>query len=116
MKERPEELEGIGFISYKTITFVVKKFIETCHICQKQSEGLEKLYIEPFVGSTYSPMERIQIDHIGPLPEDAYGNKHLQDVPSNKLELKLKFLLLPGVLLLHNPKRIDTVFRTHEAS
>jgi len=73
----PEELEGIGIIPYRTISYVVKKFIETCHICQKQNEALEKLYIEPFVGSTYAPMERIQIDHVGPLPEDAYGNKHI---------------------------------------
>jgi len=73
----PEELEGVGIIPYRTITYVVKKFIETCYICQKQNEALEKLYTEPFVGSTYAPMERIQIDHVGPLPEDAYGNKHI---------------------------------------
>ena len=73
----PEELEGVGIIPYRTISYVVKKFIQTCYICQKQNEALEKLYIEPFVGSTYAPMERIQIDHVGPLPEDAYGNKHI---------------------------------------
>ena len=78
IKEKPfEELDEIEFIPYSTICHMVKQYIKTCYICQKQNEALEKLYIEPFVGSTYAPMERIQIDHIGPIHEDAYGNRHI---------------------------------------
>jgi hypothetical protein len=76
IKANPEATNN-KFIPYKTLCFMVKDYIKRCAICQKQADGLEKLYIEPYIGSTYSPMERVQLDHIGPLPEDAYGNKHI---------------------------------------
>jgi len=76
LKECPESVDK-HYIPYTILSKAVKDFVNKCAICQKQADGLEKLYIEPFVGSTYEPMELIQIDHIGPLPEDAYGNKHI---------------------------------------
>ena len=77
IKERNQSPEPMEFIPYTTLCWVVKDYIKRCGICQKQSEGITKLYIEPFVGSTYAPMERVQLDHIGPFPVDAYGNKHI---------------------------------------
>ena len=66
-------------IPYKVKYLAVKEFLESCPICQKQSKQLEKLYTEPFVGSSYEPMECVQIDHIGPIGStpDAFGNRHI---------------------------------------
>jgi hypothetical protein len=55
----------------------IRRFIDECPICQKQRETKP-----PFVGiretiSSYSPMERLDMDTIGPLEEDENGNKYI---------------------------------------
>ena len=35
------------------------------------------IHIHPFTKASYSPMDRVAIDTIGPLPEDGLGNKYI---------------------------------------
>jgi hypothetical protein len=46
----------------------VKQFIKTCPVCQKLSAVKIIVQTTPFTTATYSPMERISIDSLGPLP------------------------------------------------
>ncbi len=56
----------------------VRAFINNCPICQKRkSKGNEQIKTTPFTNSTYKPMERVQVDHIGPFQEDDRGNNHI---------------------------------------
>jgi hypothetical protein len=72
-----EHIHGYKNLMCKHRLDAVRDYIKKCAICQKQNLGREKLYTEPYVGSTYAPMQHIQVDHIGPLPEDAFGYKHI---------------------------------------
>jgi transposase InsO family protein len=76
MHDNPDQPKNIP---YKVRYQAVKEFIESCPICQKSAKEFEKLYTEPFIGSTYEPMECVQIDHIGPIGSaaDSYGNTHI---------------------------------------
>lgn len=55
----------------------VHMFIENCPMCQKLS--LIKLAIKAtrYSTVTYGPMERLNIDHMGPFPADDRGNIHI---------------------------------------
>ena len=64
-------------IPYKVKFEAVKEFVASCPICQKRDRDFTKLYSEPFIGSTYEPMECVQIDHIGPFQKDTRGNTHI---------------------------------------
>jgi len=55
----------------------VKRFIQSCPCCQKMSHIRVPILTHRFTTSSYTPMERIYIDSIGPLKEDADGNKHI---------------------------------------
>jgi hypothetical protein len=77
LHDHPEEM--VKKIKYKVKYDAIKEYIDACPVCQKSAKEFEKLYTEPYVGSTYEPMECIQIDHIGPLggkPDDQ-GNLHI---------------------------------------
>jgi hypothetical protein len=52
----------------------VRHFIKQCPICQKLSYQHEKVYTERYMLSTSRPMERVNIDSIGPLLR-TYGFK-----------------------------------------
>jgi len=77
LHDHPEEM--VKKIKYKVKYEAIKEYIDECPVCQKTTKEFEKLYTEPFVGSTYEPMECVQIDHIGPLGStpDAQGNLHI---------------------------------------
>lgn len=45
-----------------------KKFIRECPICQKLKYNNPNVKTQPFTSSVYSPMVRIDIDTIGPIP------------------------------------------------
>ena len=51
----------------------VQQFVQKCPCCQKMSHLRAPILTQKFSTSTYSPMERIYIDTIGPLPTDKYG-------------------------------------------
>ena len=56
----------------------VREYIRRCPICQKsQAFNGTRIHYEPFVGSTYRPMECIQVDHIGPFTPDGQKNTHI---------------------------------------
>jgi len=55
----------------------IRLFIKLCPCCQKMSRLKMPIHTNPFTTATYSPMERVAVDAIGPLPEDEDGNKHI---------------------------------------
>ena len=55
----------------------IKSFIRKCPICQKLSQTRVKVLSGEFTTATYEPMERLNIDHIGPLEVDELGNCYI---------------------------------------
>ena len=55
----------------------VKDFIEHCPLCQKLKDIKSVIVSTPFTTATYSPMSRINMDTIGPLPKDEEGNEYI---------------------------------------
>jgi hypothetical protein len=51
----------------------VTAFKEYCPVCQKASERGVNINIEPFTTATLTPMKRINVDTIGPLPASEDG-------------------------------------------
>ena len=50
----------------------VKLFIKQCPCCQKMSVLKTPIVAHPFTTSSYLPMERLNIDYIGPFPDGNY--------------------------------------------
>ena len=63
--------------TWKKMRMDCKKFIYQCPSCQKMSALKYPIHIHPFTKASYSPMDRVAIDTIGPLPEDTLGNKYI---------------------------------------
>jgi putative transposase len=56
----------------------IRQYIQTCPACQfMQPSKMLIATTAPYNMSVHSPMDRINIDTIGPLPEDADGNKYI---------------------------------------
>lgn len=55
----------------------VEQYIRSCPCCQKMSQIRIPIQTHPFTVGKYNPMETINIDSIGELPEDIYGNKYI---------------------------------------
>ena len=55
----------------------VKRFIRQCPTCQKLSETANRVTVERFTLAEYSPMERLDMDTIGPLPLDHRNNQYI---------------------------------------
>lgn len=55
----------------------VKRFVRKCPCCQKMSHIKVPIHTHPFTTSRYEPMECINIDTIGPLPSDQFGNTYI---------------------------------------
>ena len=56
----------------------VKRFIKkNCPCCQKMSYIKIPIHTHPFTTASYSIMERVNVDTIGPFPEDEYKNKYI---------------------------------------
>ena len=55
----------------------VRRFIKTCPCCQKMSQIKVQIKTQNYTTAAYEPMERLNVDTIGPLPEDAEGNKYI---------------------------------------
>jgi hypothetical protein len=55
----------------------IRKFIKCCPCCQKMSYIKIPIHTHPFTTASYSVMERVNVDTIGPLPQDEYGNKYI---------------------------------------
>ena len=55
----------------------VTAFKGYCPVCQKASERGVDINIEPFTTATLTPMKRINVDTIGPLPVSEDGYEHI---------------------------------------
>ena len=55
----------------------VRAFIKHCPCCQKMNQLRIPIQTLGFTAATYTPMERINIDTIGPLPADSHGNIYI---------------------------------------
>jgi hypothetical protein len=68
----------------------ITRFIRQCPACQFMKETGIPIAIKPFNLTVFNPMDRLNIDTIGPLPPDEEGNKHILviiDVFSRFIEL-----------------------------
>ena len=99
----------------------VKHFIMRCPCCQKMSQLRTPILTAKFTTSTYTSMERVYLDTIGPLKEDSRGNKHiiviidgfsrwveLYAVPDVTAELAAKVALMDWVGRFGTPDQIMT--------
>ena len=59
---------------------MVTKFIRQCPVCQKLSQVATRVNTEPFTSSKMEPMDTVNIDSIGEVPEDEFGNKYILTV------------------------------------
>ncbi len=57
--------------TWKRMRMDCKKFIYQCPSYQKMSALKYPIHIYPFTKGSYSPMDRVAIDTIGPLPEES---------------------------------------------
>ncbi len=64
-------------ISWPTMEADVRAFVRACPTCQKLSQTSFAVTTTPFTNTTYSPMARLNIDTIGPLPIDSFGNSYI---------------------------------------
>jgi len=55
----------------------VEKFIKLCPGCNKTNERNFRVATIPYTLATYRTMQKLQIDAIGPLKIDEYGNRHI---------------------------------------
>ena len=55
----------------------VRKFIRQCPCCQLMSHVKIPIKTHPFTRATYQPMECLNVDTIGPVPKDQFGNEHI---------------------------------------
>ena len=60
-------------VTTSNIRSYVRKFIQRCPCCQKMSYLKIPIHTSPYVTSTYSLMQRLNIDTIGPLPKSDDG-------------------------------------------
>jgi hypothetical protein len=76
LKEQKKKLKAQN-IKWKYMHNHIMKFIKICPCCQKMSFLKLPISANKFVSSTYNVWERANIDTIGPLPIDEYGNKYI---------------------------------------
>jgi transposase InsO family protein len=55
----------------------IRQFIDECPYCQKTSQIKTPIITKRFTTHSYSPMQCINVDTIGPLPVDHKGNEHI---------------------------------------
>jgi hypothetical protein len=55
----------------------VQAFVQRCPTCQKLSEKSFPISTAHYSSASYAPMIRINVDTIGPLPQDTYGNAYV---------------------------------------
>ena len=55
----------------------VKQFLRQCPCCQKMSFLKTPIATSPFTLASYGIMDRINVDTIGPLPANEFGQKYI---------------------------------------
>ena len=64
-------------VSWEHMRAHVRTFIKHCPCCQKMRAIAPGIISRPYTLARYEPMERLNIDTIGPLPVDESGNKFI---------------------------------------
>ena len=64
-------------VQWKGMRQAVRQFIKECPSCQLMSFIKIAVHTHPFTAGVYGPWERVNIDTIGPLPEDELGYKYI---------------------------------------
>ena len=85
----------------------IRKFILQCPYCQKMAHIKTAIHSHPFTTASYSMMDRIAIDTIGPLPTDQMGNGYIItmiDCFSRVIEL----IATPDTKAVHAAKALYT--------
>ena len=70
------KLKELG-IKFKHMRQWVDKFIKLCPTCNKTDETSFHIATMPYTLATYRAMQNLQLDAIGPLREDADGNRYV---------------------------------------
>ena len=97
----------------------VREYIRNCPCCQKMSQLRTPILTQRFTTSSYTPMERIQVDTMGPFQEDKDGNKYivviidgftrwteLTAVPNTEAATAARLALIPWVGRYGTPLQI----------
>ena len=63
--------------NWKNLRAHVRQFIRQCPLCQKLSNIKLSIHTHPFTTASYNPMEVLNIDSIGPLTTDKFGNCYI---------------------------------------
>jgi transposase InsO family protein len=71
-----DRLEAAGY-SWASRATDVQMFIRRCPCCQKMKLLKAPIVTNPYTVATYHPMDRLNIDTIGPMPEDQEGYKYI---------------------------------------
>ena len=71
------KLEARGEETWPHMREHVKQFIRDCPICQKLDQRNVKIQTVPFTNATLEPMDTLNIDTIGPVPLDQFGNCYI---------------------------------------
>jgi len=72
-----DKLEARGEETWPHMRDHVKQFIKDCPICQKLDQRNVKIQTVPFTNATLEPMDTLNIDTIGPVPLDQFGNCYI---------------------------------------
>ena len=64
-------------ITHPYLRNIVRTLLRSCDICQKQSRVKNTFDTTIFTSSSDHPMQRINMDTIGPFPKDKYGYKFI---------------------------------------
>ena len=71
-----QKLAELGF-SWPYMRAHAHLLVEQCPMCQKMSYLKAPIVARHFTTATYEPMQRLNIDHVGPYEEDEDGNKYI---------------------------------------
>jgi hypothetical protein len=70
------KLKNMGY-KCKKLRDYVRVYIKRCPYCQLTNQRSYKTVIQPFTTSTYEPMQRLNIDTIGPLDVSTHGFQYI---------------------------------------
>ena len=71
-----QKLKQLGY-AWPDMAADTASFVRNCPTCQRMADTKFQLGSAPFSTSTRKPMERLDIDSIGPLPKDEDGNEYI---------------------------------------
>ena len=73
------KLRAAGLL-YPNCAKDLRRYIQHCPICQKSRSTLRDLPVQTTVERFSEPFARIQIDKLGPFPEDTHGFRYIDSI------------------------------------